>query len=73
MKGWLKPKAAAEYADVGERTLRTWLKEEALRSSRVRGTILIRVEWLDEFLEQHELKPEMLVDNIVSEVCKNLH
>jgi len=69
LKGWLKAKAAAEYCDVGERTLRTWLKEEALRSSRVRGTILIKVEWLDEFLKQHELKPENL-DEILTDLPK---
>lgn len=72
MKGWLKPKAAAEYCDVGERTLRTWLKENDLRSSRIRGIVLIKREWLDEFIQQHELKPKKLVENIVSELCKGL-
>ena len=72
MRGWLKPKAAANYCDVGERTLRTWLKDEGLRSSRIRGSILIKVEWLDQFLQQHELNTERLVDNIVSDVCKEL-
>jgi hypothetical protein len=73
MKGWLKPKAAAEYADVGERTYRTWLKEDGLRSIRVKGIVLTKIEWIDNFLEQHELKPERSVDNIVSEVCRDLH
>ena len=70
MRGWLKPKAAAMYCDIGERTMRTWLKEEGLRSARVRGSILIKVEWLDEFLEQHELTNGNEVDRIVSDVCK---
>lgn len=72
MKGWLKPKAAAEYCDIGERTLRTWLKEDGLRSSRVRGTVLIKLEWLDAFIEQHEIGQGDGVDRIVNEVCRNL-
>lgn len=72
MKGWLKPKTAAVYCDVGERTMRTWLKGEGLRSTRVRGSILIKVEWLDKFLEQHELDHGNKVDRIVSDVCKEL-
>ena len=70
MKGWLKPKAAAEYCDIGERTLRTWLKEDSLRSAKIRGTTLIKVQWLDEFIEHHELSQDNKVDQIVSDVCK---
>jgi len=73
MKGWLKPKSAAEYCDIGERTLRTWLKEEGLRSVRVRGSVLIKVEWMDEFLEKHESDPGLEVDRIVSDVCEELN
>jgi excisionase family DNA binding protein len=72
MKGWLKPKPAAEYADVGERTLRTWLKEETLRSSRVRGTVLIKTQWLDEFLERHEVSSRNELEGIVDEVMRGL-
>lgn len=72
MRGWLKPKAAAVYYDVGERTMRTWLKEEGLRSSRVRGPILIKVEWIDEFLQQHELDSGDKVEGIVKQVCKEM-
>ncbi len=72
MKGWLKPKTAAVYCDVGERTLRTWLKEDGLRSSKIRGTTLIQIQWLNEFLEQHELDHGNEVDRIVSDVCKEL-
>ena len=72
VKGWFKPKAAAEYCNVGERTLRTWLKEEGLRSSRVRGAVLIKVDWIDEFLEQHELNSSDKVEWIVNQVCKGM-
>ncbi len=72
MKGWLKPKTAAEYADVSERTLWTWLKEDGLQSSKIRGTTLIKIQWVDEFLERHELDHGNEVDRIVSDVFKEL-
>ena len=72
MRGWLKPKTAAEYADVSERTVRTWLKSEGLRSSRVGGSILIKVGWLEEFLEQREISPQRFIDQVVEEVCEGL-
>jgi excisionase family DNA binding protein len=72
MHGWLKPKAAANYCNVGERTLRTWLKDEGLRSSRVRGSILIKISWIDDFIEKHEVGNGDEVDRIVSDVCKEL-
>lgn len=72
MKGWLKPKAAAEYCNVGERTLRTWLKSGGLRSSRVRGCVLIKVSWIDTFLEQHEVSNGVDVENIVNTVLEGL-
>lgn len=68
MRGWLKPKAAAEYCNVGERTLRTWLRNEGLRSSRVRGSVLIKIEWIDEFLEKHESGNGKKVDQILKDM-----
>jgi hypothetical protein len=32
----------------------------------------MKVEWIDEFLEQHELDHGNKVDRIVSDVCKEL-
>ena len=49
MNGWLRPKHGAEYADVGERTYRTWFKK-GLRSIRVKGVVLTKIEWIDEYL-----------------------
>jgi excisionase family DNA binding protein len=72
MKGWLKPKSAAQYCDVGERTMRTWLKEEGLRHTRIRGTILIKIEWLDEFLTVLEVNDGSEVDRIVNGVMEGL-
>lgn len=68
MQGWLKPKAAARYCDVGERTLRTWLKEDGLRSSKIRGTTLIKISWLDCFLGEREVSRNNELEGIVDEV-----
>jgi hypothetical protein len=68
---WLKPKSAAKKADVSERTLRDWLKA-GLRHSRLpSGSILIKAEWLDEFLAQFEATHND-VDRIVANVCRGL-
>lgn len=73
MIGWFKPKSAAAYAGIGERTLRTWLKEEGLRSSKVRGTVLIKQQWLDEFLEAHEqTNGDDQISQVVNEVIADL-
>lgn len=70
--GWLRPAAAAEYASVSERTVRTWLRD-GLRSVRVRGVVLVKVSWLDDFLEAHEqIGGEMDLDRIVNEIVADL-
>ena len=71
MNGWLRPKHGAEYADVGERTYHTWFKK-GLRSIRVKGVVLSKTDWIDEFLEKHEVDHGNDVDRIVDEVCKEL-
>ena len=71
LRGWLKVKEAAVYCDMPERTIRSWLKD-GLRHSRLRsGTILIKVSWIDEFLERFEAQ-ENQVDLIVDEVVRGL-
>lgn len=70
MKGWLTIRSASEYCDTGQRTIREWLKE-GLQHSRVRGRgkILIKIQWLDEWLENFAVEDNR-VDRIVNEVCK---
>jgi hypothetical protein len=69
--GWLKCKHSAAYADVSERTIRTWLKC-GLRHVRPNGgAILIKIEWLDEFLESFE-SSEDETQKIVEEVMSEL-
>jgi excisionase family DNA binding protein len=66
-RGWLKVKEAANYCGLSERKIRSLLKE-GLRHSRLRsGTILIKVEWIDEYLGWFEVQ-ENEVDKIVDEV-----
>ena len=73
MRSWLKIKSAsANYVEISERTLRDWLKEGGLRHARIRNTILIKTDWIDEFLENHEVGNPKRVDDIVDEVCKDL-
>jgi hypothetical protein len=66
-------KEAAVYCDMSERTIRGWLKD-GLRHSRLRsGTILIKVEWIDEFLgrfEAQENEVEKIVDEVVRGMCR---
>lgn len=66
MKAWGKVKTIAERSDVSPRTVRTWLKD-GLPYSRVRGTILVKFEHLDDFLEGHAVSDNE-IDNIVAEV-----
>jgi excisionase family DNA binding protein len=68
MAGWLKIKSAAMYADVSPKTVRAWLKN-GLKSSRPGGIILIRREWIDEFLEGFSntgADIDSTVDNLIS-------
>ena len=68
-RGWLKVKEAAKYCGLSERKIRSLLKE-GLRHSRLRsGTILIKIEWINEYLERFEAQ-ENDVDRIVDEVVK---
>jgi len=68
LKGWLKIKHAAEYADISERTLRYWLKQ-GLRHARKDGTVYIRPQWIDNFLLQYEVDNDVenTVDAILAE------
>jgi excisionase family DNA binding protein len=66
MKAWGKVKTIAERSDVSQRTVRNWLKD-GLPYSKVRGTILIKFDQLDAFLERFTVEDEQ-VDRIVDEV-----
>ena len=71
-QGWFKIKQAAHYCDFSERTLRTLLKQGLRYSKLPSGTILIKTEWIDEFIEQFEVdegkKVEQFVDSVFQEI-----
>jgi len=71
MKGWVKAKQAAKYAGVSERTVRKWLKAGLKFSQLPSGTVLIRYEWVDDFLASYESEENVLHD-LVNEVCNDL-
>jgi hypothetical protein len=67
--GCFKMKQAASYAGISERTLHDWLKRGLRHSRLTTGIILIKVQWIDEFLEGFEVK-SMQVDSIVDDSLK---
>lgn len=72
MNGWSKIKSAARYAGVSERTLRTWLKKGLKHSRLPTGTVLIKYEWIDEYLEQFVDKKEDGVNKIVEGIIQDV-
>lgn len=69
MTGWGKVKAAAKHAGVSERTLRDWLKEGLKHSRLPSGTILIRYEDVDTYLESFATTSNE-VDRLLDELMK---
>ena len=68
MKAWGKVKTVAERSDVSPRTVRSWLKD-GLPYSKVRGTILIKFDQLDAFLESYSVSDNE-IDSIIEEVMR---
>jgi len=65
--GWLRIEDAAEYAGVGAGQVREWMKD-GLRYVQRRKTIVIKPEWIDQFLGRYEVCATD-VDRLVDEVC----
>ena len=70
MEGWGKVKNAAEYAGVSERTFRDWIKAGLKHSRLNSGTILIRYEDIDEYLERFAIT-QNAADKIVDELFRD--
>ena len=70
MIGWCKVKNAAKYADVSERKIREWLKDGLKHSRLPTGTIRIRYSDIDEYLEQFQVK-DNVVDTVVDEIMND--
>jgi len=72
MEGWARVKKAAKYADVSEKTMRSWMKD-GLRYSRLSsGMIRIRYCAIDDFLKAHQVDERKGLDAIVDEVMRGL-
>jgi excisionase family DNA binding protein len=69
-RGFAKVKTAAKYANISERTLRTWLKE-GLPHFRPGGTILIAYRDIDLWMEQFRVDHSR-VESIVNEIVEDL-
>ncbi len=67
---WLRVPNAAEYASVSKRTIYCWFRQ-GLKFSKVGGCRLIKVDDLDDFIEQFattENAADQIVEQILSEV-----
>ncbi|MDY6951018.1 MAG: hypothetical protein SWE60_05870 [Thermodesulfobacteriota bacterium] len=65
--GWMRVKSAGQYMNVSERSVRNYLKE-GLRHARFRGSVFIKREWIDEFLEGFEVDHENEADRLVEDI-----
>ena len=72
MIGWLDIPTLSKYCCTSPRTIEMWIKERGLRVTRVRGKRLIKREWIDRFLEQHELSNRNEIESIVNDVMRDL-
>jgi len=54
MKKWLTIAQGAKHANVSKRTLQGWLKQ-GLRYSKINGTVRLREDWLNSFIEGNEV------------------
>jgi predicted site-specific integrase-resolvase len=70
MQGWASVKKAAKYADVSERTMRSWLKKGLKYSRLPSGMIRIQYSAIDEFLKNFTSDELCKVDAIVDEVMR---
>jgi len=74
---WLGLRHVTQYADISERTLRTWIHSpvDPLPAVRVAGKILVRRSELDLWLGRHRLKPleTMDLDGIVKDALRGVH
>ena len=73
---WLSLRGLGEYAQVSERTLRSWIHSlvDPLPAVRIGGKILIRRRVFDAWLERRKIEPLATddVDAIVREVVEGV-
>ena len=73
---WLSLRGLGEYAQVSERTLRSWIHAgvDSLPAVKIGGKVLVRREEFDSWLERHKITPleSVQVDGIVREVLQGV-
>jgi excisionase family DNA binding protein len=73
---WMGLRQLSQYANISERTLRSWIHApvDALPATQVRGKILVRRAELDDWLTRHRVKPldQVDLDGIVKDVLQGL-
>src|SRR6266536_6589939 len=71
---WLGLRDLTRYANVSERTLRSWIYSpvDPLPAVKVSGKVLVRKCHFDAYLERYRIKPfeELNVDGIVREMLE---
>lgn len=70
-RGYCKPSTGAKYADQKSvKTFRSWFRK-GLRHVRLpNGRILTKYDWIDQFLEQYEVRNE--VKQLAEELTEGL-
>ena len=73
---WLGLRELTEYADISERTLRSWIYStvDPLPAAKVCGKVLVRRSDFDAYLQRHRIKPleQIDIDAIVRGVIKGV-
>jgi hypothetical protein len=73
---WLGLRELTQYADISERTLRSWIYSpvDPLPAAKVSGKVLVRKSDFDAYLERHQIRPleELNLDAIVRDVIKGV-
>jgi hypothetical protein len=75
IKGWMKPKSAAEYADVSEESIREWMRTGLPHAPVSDRITLIRIEDIDKFIATRlrtRNDVDSAVDEVVSSVLKSI-
>lgn len=73
---WLSLRELTEYADISERTIRSWIYSptDPLPAAKVCGKVLVRKSDFDLYLERHKVRPLNAIDlnAIVAGVLKGV-
>ncbi len=75
-KEWLGLRELTRYADISERTLRSWIYSpvDPLPAAKVCGKVLVRKSDFDSYLQRHQAKPlhSIDIDGIVRQVIEGV-